>query len=53
MLLEAGELCRGTVRGQHDLLVGVVQRVEGVEELLLRRFLPGNELNIVHQQHIG
>ena len=40
------------VGGEHDLLVGVVQRVEGVEELLLRLLLALQELDVVDQQHV-
>jgi hypothetical protein len=41
-----------SVRGDDDLLVGVVQRVERVEELLLDAFLALDELDVVDQQHI-
>ena len=40
------------VAGDHDLLHGLVQRVEGVEELFLGAFLLGQELDVVHQQHV-
>ena len=40
------------VGGEHDLLVGVVQRVEGVEELLLGLGLALQELDVVDQQHV-
>ena len=36
-----------------DRLVGVVQGVEGVEELFLGGLLAGDELDIVHQQQVG
>ena len=36
----------------HDLLLRVVERVEGVEELLLGRVLAGDELDVVHQEHV-
>ena len=36
----------------HDLLVGVVQGVEGVEELLLRLLLALQELDVVDQQDV-
>ena len=42
----------GRSRGEHDLLVRVVQRVEGVEELLLRRLLARQELDVVDQQDV-
>ena len=51
--LQALDLLGGTVAGQHDLLVGLVQGVEGVEELLLGALLARDELDIVHQQHVG
>ena len=37
---------------QHDLLVRLEQRVEGVEELLLRHFLAFQEMDVVHQEEI-
>src|SRR5215813_10606340 len=40
------------VAGDDDLLARVVQRVEGVEELLLRSFLVLQELDVVDQQHV-
>ena len=40
------------VGGDHDLLVGPVQRVERVEELLLESFLAFHELDVVDQQHV-
>ena len=41
-----------TVAGDHDLLHGLVQRVEGVEELFLGAFLLRQELDVVDQQHV-
>ena len=52
-LLQALDLLGGAVAGQHDLFAGVVQRGEGVEKLLLRRLLAGDELDVVDQQHVG
>src|SRR4030095_8924033 len=40
------------VGGQHDLLVGVVQRVEGVEELLLGLGLALQELDVVDEEYV-
>ena len=40
------------VAGDDDLLVGTVQRVERVEELLLQTFLALHELDVVDQQHV-
>ena len=51
-LLEAGQLLGRQVGGDDDLLVGVVQRVEGVEELLLRLHLALQELDVVDQQDV-
>ena len=42
----------GQVRGDHDLLAGVVQGVEGVEELVLRLLLAGEELDVVDEEHV-
>ena len=43
---------RGPVRGHHNLLLSVVQRVEGVKELLLRLDLRLQKLDVVDQQHV-
>ena len=43
---------RRAVAAEHDLLLRVVQRVEGVEELGLRAFLAGDELDVVDEQHV-
>ena len=50
--LKALDLGRGAVGGNHDLLALVDQGVEGVEEFLLRAVLAGNELHVVHHQHV-
>ena len=34
------------------MLVGVVERIEGVKELFLRSFLAGDELNVINQKNI-
>ncbi len=52
-LFEVLDFAGGPVAGQHDLLVGLVQGVEGVEEFLLDAFLAGEELDVVNQQHVG
>ena len=52
-MLEVFDFIGGPVAGHHDLLVGLVQRIERVEELLLNSFLPGEKLDIVDQQDIG
>ena len=36
----------------HDLAAGLVERVEGVEELLLDPLLALEELHVVDQQHV-
>ncbi len=51
-LLERFELARWPVRGDDDLLVGLVERVEGVEEFDLRLLLLGQELHVVDEQHV-
>ena len=50
--LEARDLLGRPVGGQDDLLVGLVQRVERVEELLLGHFLAFEEMHVVHQEEI-
>ena len=50
--LEAGDLLRRPVGRQHDLLAGLVERIEGVEELLLGHFLALQEVHVVHQEHV-
>ena len=52
-ILDARQLGRQLVAGEDDLLVGVVEGVEGVEELVLRAVLVGQELDVVDQQHVG
>ena len=51
-LLEPVDLARRPVGGDDDLLLLLDQRVEGVEELLLRRVLAGDELHVVDHQHV-
>ncbi len=51
-VLERRQLLGRPVGGDDDLLVRVVQRVEGVEELLLDAFLALDELDVVDQQHV-
>src|SRR3546814_12801553 len=41
-----------TIRCQYVLLATINQRIEGVEELLLRALLVGKEVNIVDQQGV-
>ena len=51
-VFEAGEVLRRDVAGDDDLLVVVVQRIEGVEERLLRAVLALQELDVVDQQDV-
>src|SRR5688572_12504191 len=44
---------RRPVAGQNDLAASLVQRVEGVEELLLRRLLPLQEVDVVDEEQVG
>lgn len=48
--LERGQLLGRTVRGDDDLLVRIVEGVEGVEELLLDAFLAFDELDVVDER---
>ena len=50
--LEAGDLLRRPVGGEDDLLAGLVERVEGVEELFLGRFLPFEEVHVVDEEEV-
>ena len=51
-LLERGDLLGRPVAGEDDLLAVLVDRVEGVEELLLRALLVGDELDVVDEQQV-
>ena len=48
-VLQLGHLVGGPVGGQDDLLAGLVEGIEGVEELLLGLLAAGDELDIVHE----
>jgi len=50
--LEIVDFLGVTIARQDDLLLAFEQRVEGVEELLLRRVLAREELDVVDQQSI-
>ena len=52
-VLERAEVAREAVGGQDDLAAEVVQRVEGVEELLLGLGLGREELDVVDEQDVG
>jgi hypothetical protein len=51
-VLDVVELLGRPVGGEDDLLVGVVEGVEGVEELLLGLDLALEELDVVDEQHV-
>ena len=51
-VLHAGQLGGQLVRRQDDLLVRVVERVEGVKELVLRAVLVRQELDVVDEQDV-
>ena len=51
-LLERRDLARRPVGGDHDLPAGLVDRVEGVEELLLDPLLVLEELDVVDQEQV-
>ncbi len=52
-MLEVLDFTGRPVASEHELFVGFVQRVEGVEKFLLNALLAGEELNVINQQHIG
>ena len=52
-MLEVLDFAGWTVASQHDLFAGLVQGVEGMEELLLDAFLAREELDVINQEHIG
>ena len=51
--LDPDQRPREPVTGDHELAAVLVERVEGVEELLLGPGLAGQELDVVDQQHVG
>ena len=51
-MLELLNLAGWTIARKHDLLVAVVQRVEGVEKLLLGAFLAREKLDIIDHQDV-
>ena len=51
-LLERRDLARRAIRRDDDLRAALVQRVEGVEELLLDPLLPLDELDVVDEEHV-
>ena len=51
-LLDVLQIAGRLVGGEHDLPVLLDQRVEGVEELVLGRFLAADELDVVDHQDV-
>jgi hypothetical protein len=51
-VLEVLELLGGAIAGDYDLFHGLVEGVEGVEELLLGALLAGEELDVVDEQDV-
>ncbi len=51
-VLDRAEVAREAVGGQDELAAGVVQGVEGVEELVLGLGLRGEKLDVVDQQDV-
>ncbi len=51
-VFEGGNRARRPVAGDDDLLAVLVERVEGVEELLLGALLAGDELDVVDHQDV-
>ncbi len=45
------QLCQG-VRGEDDLLLCFVERIERVEELFLRPLLAGEKLDVVEKERV-
>ena len=52
-VFNAGKIGRRFVGGNHNLLAGIHQRIECMEELFLRIVLADQELQIIHHQHIN
>ena len=51
-VLQRAHVARQAVGGEHELRAGAVERVEGVEELLLGARLALEELDVVDEQHV-
>lgn len=49
---QIADVARRPVGGEDDLLFFVVQRVEGVEKLLLHRVFARDEVDVVDQKHV-
>src|SRR5919198_1225418 len=50
--LESGNVGGRSIAREHDLPTSLVERVEGVKEFFLRRFLALEELHVVYEQKI-
>ena len=48
---QPGHFLRRAVTGNHNLAVGVVQLIKGMEKAFLGLFLAADELDVVNQQH--
>ena len=51
-VVQRGHLPGRPVGGEDDLMPGLVDAVEGVEKLLLRAYLAGDKLYVVHEQQV-
>ena len=51
-VFQRGDFPGRPVGGEHDLLVGLMQGVEGMEKFLLSGGFARDKLDIIHQQHI-
>ena len=51
-LLQAVDFARIAVAGQYHLVLAFEQRVESMEELLLRMLLAGKELDVIDEQRM-
>src|SRR5262245_15989637 len=51
-LFEVGNLLRKFIRGEHDLVMALVERVERVEEFFLRALATSQELHVVEDEHV-
>src|SRR5581483_28191 len=51
--LKGWNLAWWTIRRDNNLLLPVIQRIEGVKEFLLSPFLSGHKLNIINQQNVN
>jgi hypothetical protein len=51
-LFDTRDVCRDFIGSNNDLTLGTIERVEGVEELLLSSLLTNDELDIVDEENI-